>query len=152
MPWRRSSSSTRSCFCRIRPIATGSTNSKWLGLKHSETWIRCPLTVLISFECPRWYFTSPRPMCNSGSMSANSRNTCCGALAHYVDQHIQPATVSHGEHNFFYFVLAGTFDRQLQERDQRFSPFERKTFAPRNRRWINSSKTVALVRPFKMRS
>ena len=44
---------TRSCFARTRPMATGFTNSRWLGLKQSERWTRFPLEVTQSLLWPR---------------------------------------------------------------------------------------------------
>jgi hypothetical protein len=62
MQLRRPQSPTRSCFARTRPNTTGFTNSRWLGLKHIERCTRRPVAVIQSLLCPKWYFTSPRPM------------------------------------------------------------------------------------------
>ena len=47
-PRSRAASPTRSCLARMRPSATGLTNSRWLGLKHSDRCTFCPPLVIQS--------------------------------------------------------------------------------------------------------
>ena len=51
-----------------------------------------------------------------------------GTFAHDVGQHVQAAAVGHAQHDFFDAVVAGFFQCQIQQRNQRFGAFERKRF------------------------
>ncbi len=74
------------------------------------------------------------------------------ALAHDVGQHVQPAAVGHGQHDFANALVAGLFDGQVQQRDQAFGPFQREAFGAGNRFWMNSSKIAASVSRVRMRN
>ena len=47
------------------------------------------------------------------------------AFGHDVGQHVQPAAMGHAQHDFANPLLAGFFDRQIQQGNQAFRPFQR---------------------------
>ena len=73
-------------------------------------------------------------------------------LADDVGQHVQPAAMGHGHHDFDNAVAGGRFECQIQEWDQRFGAFERKRLAPKYFLRTNSSKITASVSRVRMRS
>ena len=48
------------------------------------------------------------------------------ALAADVGQHVEPAAVGHRHHDFDHAVFGGGFKREVQQRNERFGPFQRK--------------------------
>ena len=51
-----------------------------------------------------------------------------GALGHDVGENIQTATVGHSDDDLIHLMLAGLFNGEVQQRDQAFGAFQRKTF------------------------
>ena len=49
-------------------------------------------------------------------------------LSDHVDQDVEPAAMGHGENNLPHSGAARSLNRELQERDQTFRAFQRKTF------------------------
>ena len=67
-------------------------------------------------------------MCSSRIEIGEFAEDLLRAFAHDVGQHVQPPAMGHGQHDFVGPLLAGSFDRQIQQRNQRFGPFQRKAF------------------------
>src|SRR2546421_107602 len=49
-------------------------------------------------------------------------------LRHDVGQHVQAPAVRHAEHDLINAVFAGSFDREIQKRNQTLRAFQRKAF------------------------
>ncbi len=47
-----------------------------------------------------------------------------------LDKHVESAAVGHADDDFLDAVVAGTFKRQVQQRDQRFAAFEAEGLGP----------------------
>ncbi len=63
----------RSCLARTMPSITGSTASRCDGLATSETPIACSPSGVVNLPFwPRWYFTSPEPCADFGSMKPSN--------------------------------------------------------------------------------
>ena len=58
------------------PSTTGFTNSRWLGFGETVTAIVSPVSARCVPVAPRWYFTSPEPWYELGSLPSNSAKIC----------------------------------------------------------------------------
>ena len=115
----------RSCLARMRPMATGSTNSRWLGLKQSDKCTFRPDEVTQLLLYPRWYLTSPRadvqPMVGVLELAEDQPRT----FVQNVGQHVEPPAVPHADHDFVLAFVGRFLDRQVEQGDERFGPLER---------------------------
>ncbi len=71
--------------------------------------------------------TSPRPRWSFGIHVGEFAENILRAFVHDVGQHVQPAAVGHAQHDFLDALIAGLFDGQVEQRNQAFGPFERKS-------------------------
>ena len=62
------------------PSTTGFTNSRWLGFGATVTAIVSPVSARCVPVAPRWYFTSPEPWYELGSLPSNSAKICASGL------------------------------------------------------------------------
>jgi hypothetical protein len=142
----------RSCLARIGPAATGLTNSRWLGLKHSERCTLCPGRRWSSRCCSPGGTSRRRgPEYRSGRRP-RTRGRSPRALAHDVGQHVQPAAVGHAHDDLANALLAGLFDARSSSGIRLSAPSSEKLLAPMNFFWMNSSKITASVSRVRMRS
>src|ERR1035438_1954340 len=110
----------RVCLARERPIATGSTASRWDGLETRCMLIARPSGARYSPVAPMWYFTSPPPSTLRGFTSSKRAKISAGErptmlvitfrrprsaredlgrrAAHDVGHHVQAAAMAHREH------------------------------------------------------
>ena len=75
-PW---SSPRRACLARTRPMATGSTASRWLGFDTRWILTSLPPRAANAPVAPRWYLTSPPPRMLRGSTSSKPANSSTGS-------------------------------------------------------------------------
>ena len=98
------------CSARARPSTTGSTASRWLGFAASVTVIS-PAGVVRVPSAPRWYFTSPVPPSSVETTASivrspsNSRRIASYGRPMRVRENVEPAAVSHADHDLVRAVL-----------------------------------------------
>ena len=50
------------------------------------------------------------------------------SFADDVSQHVEPSAMTHADYNCFDALMAGFFNREIEQRQKRFAAFERKCF------------------------
>ena len=87
----------RICLARARPMTTGSTASRWLGLETRWSAMVLPLGEVYSPVAPMWYLTSPPPRTLRGSTSSKLGEDLGGRAADGVGHDVEAAAMAHGE-------------------------------------------------------
>ena len=102
------------------------TNSKWLGLKHSDKWIFAPRLVVQSELWPKVIlYVPPAGMSFPVGIGEFAKNLT-RAFAHDVGENIQPPAVSHAQNDFFDSFFARFLNGQVQQWNQAFRTVKRK--------------------------
>ena len=100
-------------------------NSRWLGLKQSESWTWCavrrgPRAAVAEVIA---HVAAPGPKLGLGV--GELAEDFARRFADDVGQHIEAATVGHADDDVAHALAAGLFDGQVQQRHQGLAAFER---------------------------
>ena len=115
----------------MRPIATGLTNSKWLGLKHSERWIGRPDAVFHSSAVSEMIFHVAAADVQFGIHIGKLAKNPLRAFAHDIGQHVQPTAMGHAEHDFTIPCSPAFSIARSNSGIKLSAPSSEKLFAPR---------------------
>ena len=129
MTWERARSPRASCLARTMPSTTGFTHSRWDGLGATLTVMVSPVSATWVPVAPRWYFTSPEPWVESGSVwPSNSEKIWPERLAHRVGEDVQAAAVRHADDRFLHAFAGGVVQDAVQKGDERLPTLQGEAF------------------------